>query len=138
MAINQARPFGAVGLDLRTKLVSESNRSSFLELQFLHEATTLSQLCEPPLDRGMTWSTFSACAPQYWHRWLSRAKMARRDSAIRDGNGTLTKCVNFTTDGSGKAYLSDLNTFSVECRSSALSFKTMTRALCEVTTQRAS
>jgi hypothetical protein len=37
-------------------------------LQGRQEATTLSQACGPPLLRGITWSMFSAEAPQYWQR----------------------------------------------------------------------
>ena len=48
-------------------------------LQLRHEATTLSQVCSPPRDRGTTWSTFSAGRWQYWQRCPSRAKIARRE-----------------------------------------------------------
>ena len=40
--------------------------------------------------RGITWSMESAWPPQYWQQWLSRAKTARRDSAVRRWYGTFT------------------------------------------------
>ena len=42
-------------------------RSSFRALHFRHEATTFSHEWSPPRERGITWSRFSAVAPQYWH-----------------------------------------------------------------------
>ena len=43
------------------------------------EATMLSQVEDPPLERGMTWSTVRLERdPQYWQVQPSRAKTARR------------------------------------------------------------
>ena len=45
----------------------------------------------PPRERGTTWSMFSAARLQYWQRWPSRAKTARRESGTRLRYGTRTK-----------------------------------------------
>ena len=61
-------------------------------LQGAHEATMFSQLDEPPLDLGITWSTVRLeREPQYWQVQLSRAKTARRVILRRCASrGTLT------------------------------------------------
>ena len=61
------------------------------ELQLLQAATTFSQECSPPRDRGTTWSRFSAGRLQYWQRWLSRAKTARRDNGTTRSPGEKAK-----------------------------------------------
>ena len=57
-----------------------------------HEATMFSQFEEPPLERGITWSTVRfEREPQYWQVQLSRAKTARRVILRRwASRGTLT------------------------------------------------
>ena len=74
---------GAVGRRRRTMPASCTDRSSLRLLQGRQAATTFSQTCTPPRLRGMTWSIFSAGAPQYWQRLSSRAKTARRLRAAR-------------------------------------------------------
>src|ERR1043166_6709383 len=56
---------GTEGFRLRLSPTSAGRRSSFMVLQRLHAATTLSHVCVPPRLRGTTWSTFSAWLPQY-------------------------------------------------------------------------
>src|SRR3954454_19118839 len=47
----------------------------FRRLHGAHDAAILSQPEEPPLERGMTWSTVRLdFEPQYWHVHPSRAK----------------------------------------------------------------
>ena len=58
-------------------LVSCSRWSIFRALQGRQAATTLSHVWVPPLERGITWSMFSAGALQYWQRWPSRTNTAR-------------------------------------------------------------
>ena len=67
---------------------------------------------------------FSAVAPQYWHRWPSRANTARRLSAARVRNGTFTKYVRRMTDGSGKATRSEWSALLVWWTTSAFSLST--------------
>lgn len=81
---------GAKGGRRSINEVSERRSSSFLALHARHEATTFSHVCSPPRDRGMTWSMFSAFAPQYWQRCPSRTKTARRESGARARYGTRT------------------------------------------------
>ncbi len=52
-------------------------------LQGRQAATTFSQVWGPPLERGITWSMFSAGALQYWQRCPSRTNTARRLRATR-------------------------------------------------------
>ena len=80
---------------------SSGERSRLRRLHGRHAATTLSHTCSPPRLRGTTWSIESACSPQYWHRWLSRAKTARRLSAVRRWYGTLTMYRSLMTIGVG-------------------------------------
>src|SRR6478672_8508274 len=82
--VRRKTSFGAAGRRFKVRPASRARRFSLRELQRLHAATTLSQVCWPPRDRGMTWSTFSAGEPQYWHTQSSRAKTARRVRAERD------------------------------------------------------
>ena len=57
-------------------------RPPFLTLQAAQAQTILCQVDLPPILRGMTWSSESSLVakrlPQYWHLFLSRAKMFRR------------------------------------------------------------
>jgi hypothetical protein len=54
-------------------------KSPLRRLQGAQAATMFVQSLEPPLERGMTWSTVSCWRePQYWHVQLSRANTARR------------------------------------------------------------
>ena len=91
-------------------------------------ATTLSQVCSPPLLRGVTWSIESAWAPQYWHRWPSRAMTARRLTATRRRNGTCTNERSRTTDGTGTWMCSACSTMPDGWMQSALSPSTSTTA----------
>ncbi len=53
--------------------------SALRRLQGAQEATMSSHVEEPPLERGITWSTVRLeREPQYWQVQLSRAKTARR------------------------------------------------------------
>ena len=71
---------GGRGGRMRRRPARCSGRSPFLRLQGAHEVTRLSQVSEPPLERGTTWSTVRCRGlPQYWQRCLSRAKTARRE-----------------------------------------------------------
>ena len=67
-------------------------RSPLRRLHGAHDATMLSHSDEPPLDRGMTWSTVSEeRVPQYWQDQPSRANTARRVILRRlVSRGTLT------------------------------------------------
>src|SRR5262245_29412168 len=56
---------GAYGCRNSENPASWGVRSSFLALHFRQEATTFSHVCSPPRERGITWSRFSAAAPQY-------------------------------------------------------------------------
>src|SRR2546426_910792 len=69
---------GANGWRRSVRCVSERSRSSLAALHGRQEATTFSQTCSPPRERGTTWSMFSAVAPQYWQRGPSRTKTDRR------------------------------------------------------------
>ena len=62
---------------------SWGSRSSLRVLHGRQAATTFSHVWGPPLLRGMTWSRFSADAPQYWHLPPSRANTVRRLTATR-------------------------------------------------------
>ncbi len=54
-------------------------RSPLRRLHGAQLATMFSHSEEPPLERGITWSTVSwERQPQYWHSHPSRAKTARR------------------------------------------------------------
>jgi hypothetical protein len=71
--------FGTRGLTRGCMSIWCGSRSPLRRLQGAQEATMLSQLEPPPLERGMTWSTVRLVrAPQYWHCQPSRAKTARR------------------------------------------------------------
>ena len=61
----QKAPTGCCGFLFNFNLVSVRSLSALIKLHFLQQATTLSQICSPPLDLGTMWSTDSACAPQY-------------------------------------------------------------------------
>src|SRR5438874_5226067 len=84
----------------------------------------------------MTWSTFSAALPQYWHVQWSRANTARLVSAACARNGIRTKYRSFTTEGAGISRYSEWNTMPLDATTSALSFKTSTTALVAGTTAR--
>ena len=84
----------------------------------------------------MTWSTFSAALPQYWHVQWSRAKTARLVSAACARNGIRTKYRSFTTEGAGITRYSEWNTMPLDATTSALSFNTSTTALVAGTTAR--
>mmetsp|Transcript_9008 Transcript_9008/g.21364 ORF Transcript_9008/g.21364 Transcript_9008/m.21364 type:complete len:207 (-) Transcript_9008:803-1423(-) len=105
------------------------NLSAFLELHGLQHATTLSHRCSPPLLRGMTWSTFSACAPQYWQMPKSRRRIVRRL-----GGGSLGRILTYrrreTTEG--MVMLSpphEIHWRSLGTTSEAFSFHSSARAL---------
>ena len=80
---------------------SSGVRSRLRRLHGRHAAATFSHSCWPPRERGMMWSIESACSPQYWQRWSSRANTARRDSAVRRWYGTLTMYRSRITSGFG-------------------------------------
>src|SRR4051812_30895442 len=103
-------------------------RFSLRELHRGHAATTLSHVCGPPFDLGMTWSTFSAGRPQYWHTQPSRANTARLVSAAWARYGIRTKYRRRTTDGAGMSRRSDRKITPLEARTSALSLSTRTTA----------
>src|SRR5690349_9484310 len=92
---------GATGSRRSRRSVSWRYRFSLRALHGRHDATTFSQVCSPPRDRGITWSMFSAGRLQYWHRCSSRANTARRESGTRLRYGTRTKCTSRMTDGHG-------------------------------------
>jgi hypothetical protein len=70
---------GALGLVFSTIPASCRRRSLLVELQRSHAVTTLSQVCCPPLERGITWSRVKRLlVPQYWQVWLSRLSTSRR------------------------------------------------------------
>src|SRR5689334_7513049 len=71
---------GTVGFDRRCMLACFGSRSPLRRLHGAQQVTMLSHADEPPLDRGITWSTVRLAwpLPQYWHVHWSRAKMARR------------------------------------------------------------
>src|SRR2546421_6025901 len=76
---------GFRGLRRRAMPAWLSARSPLRRLQGAQEATMLSQLDSPPLDRGTTWSTVRLeREPQYWQVQRSRAKTARRGIFRRD------------------------------------------------------
>ena len=84
--------WGTRGFMRGCMLIWCGSRSPLRRLQGAQEATMLSHVEPPPLERGMTWSTVSAVrAPQYWHSHWSRAKTARRVILRRCGSrGTRT------------------------------------------------
>src|SRR5207248_8745898 len=90
---------GTHGLRRRRRPTSSGRRFSFLELHRRQDATTLSHVCGPPADLGITWSTFYAAPPQYWQAHPSRANTARRVSAAWARWGTWTKYRSRTTEG---------------------------------------
>src|SRR5262245_4691660 len=110
------------------RCVSDSIRSSLEELQRLQQATTFSQTCWPPRERGTTWSMLSALVPQYWQRCPSRMNTARRDSGARARYGTRTRRVRRITDGIGNARRSEWRTSPRAWTTSALLFSTSTTA----------
>src|SRR3712207_1170844 len=70
---------GARGVRRGTMFAWAGSRSPLRRLHGAHEATMLSHSDDPPLERGMTWSTVRFDrAPQYWHVQPSRANTARR------------------------------------------------------------
>src|SRR2546421_551924 len=135
VAISQRDAWGARGWRRRDRPHSCGRRSSLRALQARQEATTLSQVCSPPRDRGTTWSMFSAPWLQYWQRWRSRAKTARRDSGTRLRNGTRTKWTSRITEGMGRTARSEWSSPPLRATISALSFSTRTTALRIGTTQ---
>ena len=78
---------------------------------------------------------FSAASPQYWQRWSSRAKTARRLRAARARNGTRTKWVRRMTDGTGIVVRSECSSRSDAWRISAFSLRTRITARRMGTTQ---
>ena len=78
---------------------SSGVRSRLRRLHGRQAAATFSHTCWPPRLRGSTWSIESACPPQYWHWWASRAKTARRDSVVRRWYGTFTMYRSRMTSG---------------------------------------
>src|SRR2546423_14445054 len=135
VAISQRDAWGARGWRRRDRPHSWGRRSSLRALQARQEATTLSQVCSPPRDRGTTWSMFSAPRLQYWHRWRSRAKTARRDSGTRFRNGTRTKCTRRITEGMGRTARSEWSSPPLRATISALALSTRPTALRIGTTQ---
>src|SRR3989440_3549450 len=135
VAISQRDAWGARGWRRRDRPHSWGRRPSLRALQARQEATTLSQVCSPPRDRGTTWSMFSAPWLQYWQRWRSRAKTARRDSGTRLRNGTRTKWTRRITEGMGRTARSEWSSPPLRATISALSFSTRTTALRIGTTQ---
>ena len=95
------RGVGATGRRWSRRSVSARSRFSLRALHGRHEATTFSQLCSPPRDRGRRGRCSRPGRLQYWQRWPSRAKTARRDSGTRDRYGTRTKWVSRMTVGTG-------------------------------------
>src|SRR4051794_41882041 len=93
--------WGATGGRRSRRSVSWRYRFSLRALQGRHDATTFSQVCSPPRERGITWSMFSAGRLQYWHRCSSRANTARRDSGGPLRDGTRTKGTRRVTVGDG-------------------------------------
>ena len=61
----QKAPTGCWGFRFNFNLVSVRSLSALIKLHFLQQATTLSQICSPPLDLGIIWSIDSAWSPQY-------------------------------------------------------------------------
>src|SRR5690242_5714895 len=108
-AINEVVAWGATGARRSTIPLSDRSRSSLRALQARQDATTFSQVWGPPRERGTTWSRFSACPLQYWHRCPSRANTARRDSGAAARYGTRTKWTSLITDGTGTDRRSERN-----------------------------
>src|SRR5215207_7869428 len=104
--------------------------SPLRRLHGAHEATMLSQLDAPPLERGMTWSTVRFDRePQYWHVHPSRAKTARRVILRRCvSRGTLTKLTRRMTTGRGIAVCSERSSYVACSRISALALRRRTAA----------
>src|SRR3712207_9195103 len=75
----QAAPLGVRGGCGSFQPSSASDRSALVWLHRRQAATTLSQVCVPPLLRGTTWSMLVAEPPQYTHVCPSRVNTARRD-----------------------------------------------------------
>ena len=100
---------GARGLIFGIMFAFSGSRSPFLRLHGAHEATMLSHSDEPPLLRGITWSTVRfERAPQYWHVHPSRAKTARRVIFRRCASrGTFTYETRRMTMGLGSVVCSD-------------------------------
>src|SRR5688572_690727 len=134
----QVSSLGAEGRRRRTMPASWTDRSSLRLLHGRQAATTFSHTWRPPRLRGMTWSMFSAVAPQYWQRLSSRAKTARRLRAARVRYGTFTKWVRRMTDGAGVTVRSECRARSLACSTSAFCFRTRTTARRTGTTHRGS
>lgn len=126
---------GRRGTDTSSSPASAGVRPPFLVLQRRHAATTFVQECSPPCERGTTWSRFSACRPQYWHRWPSRWNTVLRFTGIRRSRGTRTYRFRRTTDGDGIAMTSDLQSAPFVTSTSARSRRTSTRARLTGTTE---
>src|SRR3954466_10770029 len=94
--------------------------SPLRRLQGAHEATMLSQLELPPLERGITWSTVRfEREPQYWHVHPSRAKTPRPVILRRCvSRGTFTYETSRITTGRGMAVCSERSSH-VACSSSS-------------------
>ena len=106
------------------------SESPLRRLHGAQEATMLSHVEAPPLERGMTWSTVRfARAPQYWHVQPSRAKTARRVILRRCvSRGTLTKVTRRMTTGRGIVECSERSS-RLECSMiSAFSLSSSTAA----------
>ena len=74
----KTRACGRRGLRRRLIPTWRSSTSPLRRLHGAQEATMLSHVDTPPLDRGTTWSTVRLeRAPQYWHAQPSRANTAR-------------------------------------------------------------
>ncbi len=84
--------------------------------------------CDPPRERGITWSRFSAAAPQYWQRQASRANTARRVSGACGRYGTRTYLRSRTTDGASMTIRSEWKTMPFDRTTSAFSLRTSTTA----------
>src|SRR5205823_5765254 len=111
-------------------------RSPLRRLQGAQEATMLSQLDAPPLERGITWSTVRfEREPQYWHVQLSRANTARRVILRRwASRGTLTYAIRRITTGRASVVLSECSSRIERSISSAFSFSSSTTARLTVQT----
>src|SRR5581483_2319036 len=132
--IDHVAPRGATGWRCSRIVVSCSRRSRLRTLHGRQAATTFSHVCVPPRDRGTTWSIESALLPQYWHMPASRAMTARRLTATRRRNGTLTNVRSRTTDGTGTTSRSECRARPVCATASALTASTSTTARRAATT----
>src|SRR6266542_5672197 len=126
---------GARGSRRSRKPTSCGRRSSLWLLQRRQAATTFSQTCRPPRERGTTWSTFSARSAQYWQVWSSRTNTARLDNPARARNGTFTKYRRRITLGACRTRLAPRTGRAPGTSTSAFSLRTSTTARRTGTTQ---